>query len=115
MLDNLNPAFDPALSPDAQEAESVKYGNGCLIIYPLKSGNFAIFDRTFKLRQIVSELPNWDGLNQLSFVFKTELTSRAAEARFYGEPSDRQFAADIKQSFKPKTPNKKPLVFNLNL
>lgn len=90
--------LNPVTNPKAQEALSRKHGNKAVILLPLDSGDIAIFDRSFQLYAIVDEAITYERLNALSNLFFTKLTSRAAEARFYGEPDEKQFAKDLKKA-----------------
>lgn len=101
----MDPDLNPVTNPDAQEALSRKYSNRTLILLPLDSGAVAIFDRSFGLHLIVNdndENISYDQLRSLSKVFFTQLTSRKAEASYYGEPDDRQYAKDLKTVRTPK-------------
>lgn len=46
--------LSPVTSRDAQEAISRAHSNYSLLLLPLSSGAFAIFDRAFGLREILS-------------------------------------------------------------
>jgi hypothetical protein len=58
------------MSPDEQEALSIKYGNRGVWLVPLSSGRFGIFDRGFQLVEISGE--------DAQRVFELALTTRPA-------------------------------------
>lgn len=92
------PALDPTTNPDVQEALSKRLGNAAVIILPLKSGNLAVFDRSYTLREIVpADDHEWKWFADWSQQFNLEL-SPAAAARFYGEPDDKSLARDLKRA-----------------
>lgn len=105
--------LDPVVNPDAQEALSVKYANLCVILIPLSSGRFAIFDRSFELHDIVDpgDLPSADDLRTMSVDFQTNLFYKSKlsdEARFFGEPDAKQLARDLKTTRTEDTRKPKP-------
>ena len=62
------------MTPDEQEAQSIKYGNRGVWMVPLSSGNWAICDRSFQLVEIVPSSyiePSYLGV--LAFVFEERL------------------------------------------
>lgn len=93
------PKFDPRSDPDAQEALSIKYGNGALIVVPLKSGSLAIFDRGFQLHEIIDDPTNGQ-FAQFSFAFRAALANKTAEARLYGEPDDESYKRGLQAARK---------------
>jgi len=99
-----DPFLDPAINPDSQEALSIKYTTKAIVLIPLRSGRLAVFDRQFNLRQILDEVPTVAELQAWSSAYQFELSahSRRAEAAFYGEPSVRDLAHDIKKLHQPQ-------------
>jgi hypothetical protein len=97
--------LNPTTNPQAQQALSRKYGNASIILLPLDNGDIAVFDRSFQLHTILDssdESISFDQIASLSKIFFAKLTSRAAEAKFYGEPNDRAYATDLKANRTPK-------------
>lgn len=104
-----NNQFDPNISPDAQEALSVKHGNGVVILYPLTSGAIAVFDRSFELKEILGDLDDldllvlWTHLKSRSDRFRQLMYRKSKayeEARFHGEPDEKTQARDIRAAAK---------------
>lgn len=93
----LGKKFDPTIDPDVQEALSIKYASGALIVIPLKSGNLALFDKSYQLHEIIPD-PSEGVFNFWANLFRHSAMSRTAEARFYGEPDDQTFKQDRKKA-----------------
>ena len=93
--------FNPSENPDAQEALSNAHAKDNITIRILRSGAVAIFDRGMNLRELLDELPTKDQLRGWSQKFAIELRLEhiKAESEYYGEPGDRELAADIKRNF----------------
>ena len=93
--------FNPSENPDAQEALSNAHSRDNITIRILRSGSVAIFDRGMNLREILEELPSKDEIKGWSQKFAIELRLEhiKAESEYYGEPSDRDLAQDIKRNF----------------
>lgn len=97
----------PSISPDVQEALSKKYSDEMVLVLPLKSGNLALFSRDFTLQEIVDggEQLHFQRIQDLSREFYAKMFNKskfAAEARFYGEPGDKDLARDLKRQRKPE-------------
>lgn len=66
--------LSPATNPDAQEALSRLYSNCCVLVLPLKSGKFAIIDRSYQLYTILDSPPDADALRGFSLAFSASKT-----------------------------------------
>jgi hypothetical protein len=100
-----------AFSADEMEADSIRYGNRTILLVPLSSGNLAIFGRDFQLHTILTDAPTTAELQRLSEELNTKLAQRLrldAELRFYGEPTPRQQARDLRQSVRRRTDPNSP-------
>lgn len=110
-----DPSFSPAANPDVQEALSRRYGAAALVVVPLSSGNFGLFDRSNILLRVLDredltpenlEFSSHEGALRLSV---------AAAANFYGEPSDRALARDLREQHREPRAPRTPRVPNINL
>jgi hypothetical protein len=105
----LDPTIDPRDDPEIQEALSIKYGNGTLLVVPLSSGSLAVFDRSYSLQEIIPD-PSDGQFARFSFAFKNALMSKSAEAHYYGEPDDKTWKRDQREAHKLATrPDKSTL------
>jgi hypothetical protein len=86
---------------DVQQALSRVQGNKTLLILPLDSGRFALFDRALTLQKIVDELDPQE-LRNLSQESNLMLSSISSAARFYGEPSPTELARDLRRNREQK-------------
>lgn len=101
--------FDPTKDPDVQEGRSRIYGSATIMILPLASGNLAVFGQDRKLHTILYDAPSMEDLRRLSRELQAKLMAQRvldAEAKFHGEPTDKQMARDIRgaQNQRPRTP-----------
>jgi hypothetical protein len=87
-------AQNPTLSPDEQEALSLRYGNSVVIVLPLSSGNFALFGADRQLKEIVDSLDDVV-ITNLSKDLATNLTQSQILRSQLGEPSDKALGRDL--------------------
>lgn len=66
------------MTPDEQEALSLKHSNSALILLPLSSGKVAIFDNSRKLLQIREPPLEYHSLALLSLAALSSLLVKAA-------------------------------------
>jgi hypothetical protein len=100
------PNLDPTTNNDAQEGASLAHSNIAVILIPLTSGNIAVVGRDFQVHTILTDAPSMEEIRRLSREIHAKIMAQArigAEARFYGEPSERQWARDLKRAAKPTT------------
>ena len=91
--------LDPTTNPDVLEAERLRYSDGVIKVLLLSSGAWAIYGHE-KTPIILDEL-HPDSLAQISVAashYGRIRKARYAEARFHGEPNDKQFARDIRRA-----------------
>ena len=88
------------------EAQSRKYTNAIVLVLPLSDGQFAIFGNDRILDRILPEAPTSDELRAMSKRFFRNMRRTpellAAEGKFYGEPSPRQLARDLRRAHDEK-------------
>ena len=89
------------------EAESLRFSDGTIKIVPLSNGNWAVYGLSHEPIVILDSLDE-NRIREISlhcFEYgrkqKTRLTT--AEARFYGEPEDRNFIRDLRRANREPT------------
>lgn len=102
------PDLNPVTNHDAQEGLSLAHSLTAVMLLPLASGNLAVFGRDFQLHTILYEAPSMDDIRRFSREIHARLTRQKildAEARFLGEPNEKQMVRDIKrgEAQAPKT------------
>lgn len=91
-----------AQEPDAAELEVLRkrFTSAIVILLPLSDGRFAILGSDRQLHCILSDAPSAEEWTRIAR--ELEAKSRALHARaegaFYGEPSDRDLARDLKRA-----------------
>lgn len=102
--------YDPV---DAEEAERLRFSDGALRLVPLTSGSWAIFGYANSLDIIPAlDAEGEEVLREISrraVEYGKRQKARyisTAEARFYGEPDDRQWTRDRKRASRPTRPER---------
>lgn len=90
------------------EAESLRFSDGIIKIIPLSNGRWALFGLSHEPPRILNSL-DLEAIQQLSktcLEYGRKQKARhisTAEARFYGEPKDRDFVRDLRRSNREPT------------